>query len=72
MLATEGPLALLATQSMPAMTPELEPDPLQPSTRTGIRVTALATPYVVPPTVPATWVPCPLQSVVPRPSLIAV
>jgi hypothetical protein len=72
MLATEGPLALAATQSMPAITPELDPEPEQSNTRTGIRVTCLATPYVVPPTVPATWVPCPLQSVVPPPSLMAV
>ena len=72
MLATAGLAALLATQSMPAMTPELVPEPAQSSTRTGTSVTAFATPYVEPPTVPATWVPWPLQSVVPRPSLIAV
>ena len=35
-------------------------------------MTCLATPYVVPPVVPATWVPWPLQSFVPCPSFIAV
>src|SRR3546814_9151523 len=49
-----GVTRLLATQSMPAITPELLPEPLQSSTRTGCRVTPLATPQVVPPTVPAT------------------
>ena len=44
------------------MTPELVPEPLQLSTRTATSVTALATPYVAPPTVPDTCVPCPLQS----------
>ena len=72
MLATAGATALAATQSMPATTPEFVPEPLQPRTRTGTTVARLATPYVVPATVPATWVPCPLQSVVPRPSAIAV
>src|SRR3546814_2433384 len=57
-----GVTRLLATQSMPAITPELLPEPLQSSTRTGCRVTPLATPQVVPPTVPATWVPWPWQS----------
>src|SRR5690606_3768060 len=72
MFATAGRVALFATQSIPAMTPELVPLPWQLSTRTGTRVTCLATPWTVPPTVPATWVPWPLQSLVPRPSLIAV
>ena len=58
MLATAGPLVWLeVTQSMPAITPESVPLPLQSSTRTGMIVAPLATPYVVPPTVPATWVP---------------
>ncbi|MET3425671.1 hypothetical protein BJ973_004883 [Actinoplanes tereljensis] len=48
---------------MPETTPAVVPLPEQLSTRTPIRVTSLATPYVEPPTVPATWVPCPLQSV---------
>ena len=59
-------------QSIPAMTPEVEPLPVQLRTRTGTSVTASATPYVALPIVPATWVPCPLQSVVPRLSLMAV
>ena len=42
------------TRSTPAMTPEYEPDPLQLRTFTATRLTFLATPYVVPPTVPAT------------------
>ena len=64
MLATAGvPGAWSpATQSTPAITPEVEPLPLQSSTRTATRVTCLATPYVVPPTVPDTCVPWPLQS----------
>ena len=35
------------------MTPEFVPLPLQPSTRTATSVTPLATPQVLPPTVPA-------------------
>ena len=42
---------------MPAITPEYEPLPRQPSTRTGIKDTDFATPVVEPPIVPATWVP---------------
>lgn len=44
------------------------PDPLtvgepeQFRTRTETRLACKATPYVAPPTVPATWVPWPLQS----------
>ena len=56
-LATAGRTRFWATQLMPAMTPEVLPDPVQPSTRTACRVTPLATPKVEPPTVPATWVP---------------
>jgi hypothetical protein len=56
---------------MPEMTPESEPEPSQPRTRTATRLTFLATPQVALPTVPATWVPWPLQSSEPRPSLIA-
>ena len=51
------------TQSMPAITPEKLPLPAQLSTLTAISLTPLATPYWEPPTVPATCVPCPLQSV---------
>ena len=74
MLATAGAPAawFWVTQSTPAMTPELEPLPLQSSTRTATRRTSWATPYVSPPTVPATWVPWPLQSSTPRPSAMAL
>jgi hypothetical protein len=72
MFATAGFRALAVTQSMPAMTPDVEPDPSQPSTRTATRRTAFATPYLAPPTVPATWVPWPLQSpVLPSPTVFA-
>ena len=40
-----GPLPRLAvTQSMPLITPEVEPEPLQLRTRTATRLTRLATP----------------------------
>src|SRR5262245_19493136 len=68
MFATDGPAWLAVTQSTPAMTPEVDPEPLQSRTRTACSVTCLATPYVVPPTVPDTCVPCPLQSFVPPPT----
>ena len=42
--------------------------PEHPKTLTGTIVTDLATPQVAPPTVPATCVPCPMQSAGPRPS----
>ena len=71
MFATAGLTAFAMTQSMPAMTPEFEPDPLQSSTRTACSVTLSATPYVVPPTVPATCVPCPLQSLAVPPLVTA-
>ena len=51
---------------------ELALPPVQPNTRTGTSRTDLATPQVAPPIVPATCVPWPLQSLVPRPSLIAL
>ena len=44
MLATAGFTALAASQSTPAITPALEPEPLQPSTRTECTVAFLATP----------------------------
>jgi hypothetical protein len=62
MFATDGPLRLLVTQSMPAMIPDQAPLPLQSRTRTATTFTLLATPHRVPPTVPATCVPWPLQS----------
>ena len=51
-------------QSIPSTTPETVPDPWQSRTRTATRLTAGATPRVEPPTVPATWVPWPWQSMV--------
>lgn len=59
MFATAGtPAAWFATiQSIPLMTPDMYPLPAQPRTRTGTSVAALATPYVAPAMVPATWVP---------------
>ena len=64
--ATAGPLTRFRrTQSIPAMTPLSGPDPEQSRTFTGVITAFLATPYVAPAIVPATWVPCPLQSVVP-------
>ncbi len=62
MLATAGLIWLFVTQSTPAITPEVEPEPLQSSTRTPRSMTLLATPYVEPPIVPETCVPWPLQS----------
>ncbi len=44
MFATAGPVLLPVTQSMPAITPESVPLPLQSSTRTGFSVTHFATP----------------------------
>ena len=74
MLATAGTPVWWSPiiQSIPAITPEVDPLPLHDMTRTGTSVTDFATPNVVPPTVPATCVPCPWQSVVPRPSEIEV
>ena len=50
------------------MTSATQPEPVQPSTRTGTTVASLATPYMEPASVPETWVPWPTQSWVPRPS----
>ncbi len=50
------------TQSTPAITPDMAPEPLASSTRTAIRCVALATPCSVPPIVEATCVPWPLAS----------
>src|SRR4029453_10747479 len=44
MFATAGVAWLFATQSTPAITPAVDPEPLQPSTRTGCSPTDLATP----------------------------
>src|SRR5262245_48020666 len=62
MFATAGAARCDVTQFTPAITPEMLPDPEQFSTRTANSRAALATPYVDPPTVPATCVPWPLQS----------
>ena len=51
-----------AAQRIPAATSERYPEPWQFSTRTPCRVARGATPYVLPRTVPAQCVPCPLQS----------
>lgn len=57
MFATAGFTALAATQSIPASTPDQVPEPAQSRTRTGMTFALLATPHVVPATVPATCVP---------------
>ena len=44
MLATAGAMKFWRTQSTPAITPEVEPDPLQLSTRTPRGIELLATP----------------------------
>ena len=44
MLATAGRTRLAVTQSTPGITPEVDPEPLQSSTRTACSVTPLATP----------------------------
>ena len=62
MLATAGLTWSTRTRSMPAMMPLVAPLPEQSSTRTPRSEAPLATPYVAPPIVPATWVPWPLQS----------
>src|SRR5205085_6022975 len=62
MLATAGLMAFCATQFTPAITPAFVPEPEQLRTRTAMSETPFATPYVEPPTVPATCVPCPAQS----------
>src|SRR5215204_4119242 len=72
MLATAGPeVWLLVAQLTPETMPVNEPEPEQLSTLTAIRRTALATPYWLPPMVPATCVPWPLQSVLlPSPTVL--
>lgn len=50
------------TQSMPAITPAVVPEPLLSSTRTATMFAFLATPYVEPAIVVATCVPWPLPS----------
>jgi len=48
---------------MPARTPEFVPEPSLSRTFTATSSTFLDTPYVLPPIVPATWLPCPFSSV---------
>lgn len=62
MLATEAPLWFCVTQSMPATTCSVVPEPLSSSTRTATTFAFLATPCEVPAMVPATCVPWPLPS----------
>ena len=67
MFATAGLIAFAVTQSMPLITPEYEPEPLQPSTLTPVTGAPGATPTTsealsLAAIVPATCVPCPLQS----------
>ena len=71
MLATAGLTRFAVTQSTPAITPDVDARSAAAQHANANRRTPLATPYVDPPTVPATWVPWPLQSLVFRPSLIA-
>jgi hypothetical protein len=54
MLATAEEAWFAVTQLTPAITPDVVPEPWQLRTRTGWRMTCLATPYVDPPVVPAT------------------
>src|ERR1044072_7387593 len=63
MFATAGLTAFWVTQSMPASTCSVVPEPLQLSTRTPTSWTSLARPKVEPPIVPDTCVPWPWQSV---------
>jgi hypothetical protein len=53
----------VATKFRPWITPEFVPAPSASRTFTATRETALATPYVAPPIVPATWEPWPFSSV---------
>ena len=69
---TPGPPGWFAiAQLMPDTTDDANPAPLQSRTRIATIVAPFATPNDEPATVPATCVPCPLQSSVPRPSSIA-
>ena len=47
------------------------PDPAEFNTLTAMIRTSLATPLVVPPSVPESWVPCPLSSAAVPPGVIA-
>jgi hypothetical protein len=54
MFATAGSTRFAVTQSIPAITPDVVPEPEQLRTRTATSLTFFAMPYVVPPTVPET------------------
>jgi hypothetical protein len=56
-------VAFVATKFRPWITPEFVPAPSASRTFTATRETALATPNVAPPIVPATWEPWPFSSV---------
>src|SRR5689334_1934172 len=62
-LATAGLIAFLVTHSTAAIAEADVPLPAQSSHFTPCNRTLFATPYVVDPIVPATWVPWPMQSV---------
>ena len=59
----------LIAHSMPSIAYSFVPRPLHPSTITGTMVVSLATPTVVPATVPAQCVPCQWQFLSTMPSL---
>ncbi len=71
MFATAGLTALRVTQFTPATACDTVPLPRQPSTRTEWMRAPLATPWRVPAAIPATCVPCPLQSVAGPPGVTA-
>ena len=71
MFATAGLIAFCVTQLTPAATCADVPEPPSFSTRTATSFTSLATPNVVPPTVPATCVPWPWPSSAGVPTLTA-
>src|SRR5512137_2790856 len=68
MLTTDGPRLLEVTHSTAATSQDTDPAPKQLMALTGTISTPLATPTVRPPMMPATQVPWPSQSAVPRPS----
>ncbi|OAR27606.1 hypothetical protein A8W25_05115 [Streptomyces sp. ERV7] len=67
-LTTAGLAACAVIQSAAAMIADVLALSWQSVTRTATSLTPLATPWSLPPTVPATWVPWPRQSWPPRPS----
>ena len=61
-MATAGLTEFAVTHSTPPMIEMASEMPVQLNTWTGTSCTCLAIPWIVPPTVPATWVPWPWQS----------